>query len=177
MVENDKFWVVDQEKFEKKLRGFIKRADDLSPAFHTIGQMFRQSRKTIFDLKSSGGYPDFKTEASKQQKIREVNFAYPLLLRKGRLRDSIINISHRHNINIIQKKDFAFGTSVPYAKYHNSDKRPRNKIPQRKFIFWGAESRQFQELTEKTRTFQGRAVEVIRKYLVRLNRNARQWKK
>ena len=26
-------------------------------------------------------------------------------------------------------------TKVPYAKYHNSNREPRTKLPQRKFIF------------------------------------------
>lgn len=165
------FWKADKHKFEKKLKRLLDRADDFRPAFHTIGQMFRQSRKTIFDLKGPGGYPDFKTEASKEQKIREVGFAYPLLLRTGRLFGSIVDKSHPENVTIIQKKGFAFGTRVSYAKYHNSNKTPRRKIPQRKFIFWGVESRKFRRLTEDTRTFQGRAVRVLKDYIVRAAEN------
>lgn len=161
------FHKIDKARFERKLRRLLKASDDFSPAFGTIGMMFRQSRKTIFDLKGPGGYPDFKTEKSKQQKIRETGFAYPLLFRYGQLRDSIINTSNPYNISIIKKKTFAFGTKLPYAKYHNSDKTPRRKIPQRKFIFWGAESRKFQNLTEETRTFQGRAVAILKDYIVR----------
>ena len=161
------FWKVDDKIFKKKLRVLLKRAGDVSPAFKTIGDMFRQSRKTIFDLGSPGGYPDFKTEASARQKEREVKFRYPLLLRHGQLEESITNIHHPNNINIINKKAFAFGTSMPYAKYHNSSKRPRNKIPQRKFIFWGAEARKFQNLTGETRTFQGRALKILKDYLSR----------
>lgn len=161
------FHKVDKRRFERKLQKMIRAGKDFSPAFHTIGRMFRQSRRTIFDLKGPGGYPDFKSERSRQQKIRQVGFDYPLLFRTGQLMRSITDISHKHNVTIIQKKAFAFGTNLPYAKYHNSDKTPRRKIPQRKFIFWGVEARQFQRLTEQTRTFQGRALKILKDYIVR----------
>ena len=168
MALTTNFHEIDKVRFEKKLRRLLKKASDFSPAFHTIGRMFRQSRETIFDLQGPGGYPDFKTEKSREQKIKAVGFDYPLLYRKGNLWSSIVNLSHKNNITIIKKKSFAFGTSVPYAKYHNSDKTPRRKIPQRKFIFWGVEARQFEGLTEETRTFHGRAVKVLKNYLIGL---------
>ena len=161
------FWKVDKRIFEQKLRKLIHRSKDFSPAFHTIAESFRQSRKTIFALGSAGGYPDFKTPESKQAKYNAVRFYYPLLFRYGQLRDSVVNTGNPYNINIIKKKSFALGTSIPYAKYHNSNKKPRKKIPQRKFIFWGAEARKFQNLTEETRTFRGRAIKTLENYIKR----------
>lgn len=163
---NSTFWQTDKREFEKKLRKLIKRGNDFSPVFHTIGEMFRQSRKTIFDLGSAGGYPDLK-ESTKRQKAKEVGFLYPILFRHGSLRSSLVDRSDPDNITIIKKTSFAFGTKLHYAKYHNSNKTPRKKIPQRKFVFWGAESRKFQHLTEATRTLEGRAIESLKKFIAR----------
>ena len=169
---------IDQKNFEKKLRGLLKRGHDLRPAFHTIGRMFRQSRKTIFRLKSSGGYPDLSPRY-KLQKQKEVGFTYPIL-KKGQshlissksksygLADSVTNIRHPNNITIVHKKEFAFGTNVPYAKYHNSGKTPRRKIPLRKFVFWGEEApRTMRNMTDATKKFSGRALAVIRNFIAR----------
>ena len=169
-----------KEKFERKLRGLIGRSDDMRPAFYVIGNMFRQSRRTIFSLKGPGQYPDFtggKNSPYAKRKEYLIGRKYPLLYLTGNLRESVINKNDPQNISVIQKKAFAFGSraysrdskgkKVYYAKYHNSD-RPRSKIPLRKFIFWGHEApRTMQNLTGSTRTFEGRAIKVLRNYIAR----------
>ena len=161
---------IHKKNFEKKLRGLMKRSDDMSPAFSVIGYMFRQSRKTIFSLKGPGQYPDFKGgKNSPYAKRKEylLGRKYPLLYLSGDLKESIIDKNDSKNITVIDKKAFAFGTKIPYAKYHNSD-RLRKKIPLRKFIFWGHEApATMQNLTGSTRTFEGRAIKVLRNYIAR----------
>ena len=167
-----KIWYqIDQKKFDRMLRGLVRRGRDLSPAFHAIGRMFRKSRKTIFALKSPGGYDDLNP-LYKDKKIREKGFAYPILKYSGMLEKSLTNIGHPNNITIVEKKSFAFGTNVEYAKFHNSDKKPRKKIPLRKFVFWGPEApRTMRTMTARTKDFSARAIKVIKNHIAREKAN------
>ena len=166
------WYEVDEKNFEKRLRKLVKRGKNLSPAFQEIGNMFRQSRKTIFALKGPGGYPDlspkYKKQKGKPKKRGGAGFVYPILKRTGKLEKSITRISDGNNITIIRPKAFAFGTNLPYAKYHNSGRTPRRKIPLRKFVFWGPEApRTMRNLTSKTKNFHERAIRVIARFIAR----------
>ena len=181
MARNDpklstKFWKVDKSRFEKRLRSLLKRTKDGRPAFHAIGQMFRQSRKTIFSLKGPGGYPDFKGGPDAPYPKRKeylIGRKYPFLYLSGTLAESVTKLGADGNINIVKKNKFQFGTSIPYAKYHDSEQTPRTTIPQRKFIFWGPETRKFRNLTNSTRNFYGRAIKILENYIAREKLNQR----
>lgn len=161
----DRVWhEIDREKFDSRLRKLLKRTDDLSPAFLTIGHMFRQSRKTIFDLRSPGGYQDL-SKKYKPRKQKRWGFAYPILKASGSMEKSIINRGNKYNIDIPKKKELTLGSKHPILKYHNAD-GPRKKIPQRKVIFWSAESRNAQK-TRPTNTFGDRAIKTIREFILR----------
>jgi len=129
-------------KFEAALKKAGKEVEDLRFPLGEIARDFYKSEQAIFKLKSAGGYPDFKSEKSRMQKIREVGYEYPLLRRTGKLRRSIIGPKAEGSIFILGKKSVVIGTSIKYAAFHNSDE-PRGKMPQRKFVFIGPESRQF----------------------------------
>ena len=133
---------VDDLRLKKRLNTLVKRSSDLSPAFKTIAHRFRESRKTIFSQRTKGKYPDFKRGGPNspyaKAKQRAVGFKYPLLVKYGSLRSSIVNKSDPDNITKIGRKSFVLGTSVPYGVYHDS-KLPRKKIPYRPFMFWGSE--------------------------------------
>lgn len=134
-VEND-------QKFAAAIERSLSAVNDLRVPFRLIAVDFFKSRRAIFALKSRGAYPDFKSEKSKNQKIREVGFAYPLLRRTGKLEASITSLGAPNQIAEIGKRDLKLGTQVPYGKYHQSD-RPRTKIPLRKFLFIGPEGPKF----------------------------------
>ncbi len=74
------------------------------------------------------------------RKERKYGFArgYPLLKATGRLEKSLTSLGGE-NILVVEKSAMLMGTSVPYAKYHQSD-LPRTKIPLRKFLFIGPEA-------------------------------------
>ena len=169
------WYSIDKRSFEEKLRKLIERGDDLSPAFHTIGRMFRQSRKSIWQLKSSGGYPDFKDGPNGPYARRKeylIGQKYPLLFLTGDLKDSVIDAGHTDNINIVRPKWFAFGTRIPYAKYHNSEKAGKGIIPPRKFIFWGPEAPRTAKITRPVASFSGRALKVLANFIARDRANA-----
>jgi len=128
--------------FESAIHKAVKKCIDLSEPFDIIADDFYKSEQAIFNLKSPGGYRDFKSEKSRQSKLRAVGFAYPLLKRSGRLQRSVTQRGDGEGILRINSKYMIIGTSVPYGIFHNSDE-PRKKIPQRKFLFIGPESREF----------------------------------
>lgn len=77
-----------------------------------------------------------------KQRKAGLSKGYPLLKFTGALEESVTKIGGGGNITEINKDSLILGTEVDYAAYHNSD-APRSKIPLRKFLFIGPESREF----------------------------------
>lgn len=175
---------IDKRRFEDRLRRLVRKADNLAPAFLTISKMFRQSRKSIWQLKSAGGYkdlsPQYKKWKTKTKRIfhqdsywgtgrmmRNKARPYPILKLSGELEKSVTQKNHPNNVTIITKNSMALGTSMWYAKFHNSDKA-RGIMPLRKFIFWGPEApRTMRNRTDETKNFAKRALNVIENYITR----------
>ena len=129
------------QAFQSSLDKALSKISDLRFPLNLIADDFYKSEKAIFQLKSPGGYKDLKPK-TKIQKQKKFGFIYPILKRTGILERSITRKGAPGNITIITKTTLTVGTSVPYGIFHNSDK-PRKKIPQRKFVFIGPESRAF----------------------------------
>lgn len=135
---------------DRRFRDALKRAQDattnLTVPFGLILADFYKSEQAIFKLKSPGQYPDYKSGGANSRyaklKEREVGFKYPLLVRTGRLANSLLSKSAAGAIAEITKTQLTVGTSVDYGVYHQSDD-PRSKIPLRKFLFIGPEAPQF----------------------------------
>ncbi len=139
---------------DKKFRDAVKAAGDMSQdlrvPFGLILRDFYKSEQSIFKLQGPGQYPPFqgakdpKTGMTKYQawKKKHFGFDYPLLVRTGRLSASLLGPNNPGSISLVTKLTLAFGTSVPYGIYHQSDD-PRKKIPLRKFLFIGPEAPQF----------------------------------
>ncbi len=132
--------------FKAALKRASDTTQDLRIPFGLILSDFYKSEASIFSLKSPGKYPDFKNGGREsryaQAKLKKVGFQYPLLVRSGRLAASLLGPSNRDSISKITNLSLVFGTSTPYAIYHQSD-RPRAKIPQRKILFIGPEAPKF----------------------------------
>lgn len=149
----------NDDKVTSALRRAASVSKDLKIPFAQIAKDFQKSRKAIFALKSAGEYPDLSTKpffawweegdlrkqydgGYKEYKKAKFGFDYPILKATGRLERSITNQSDPDNITRITSLTLTMGTSVPYAEYHQSD-LPRKKIPLRKFLFIGPESKKF----------------------------------
>lgn len=150
MAESFTSYSVDNDK---KFRDAINRAsavsDDLRVPFGLILKDFYKSEQAIFKLQGPGKYPPFKgargTDGlTKYQRAKQkaVGFDYPLLVRTGSLAASLLGPNNRGSISKITKLSLAFGTSIEYGVYHQSDKA-RSKIPLRKFLFIGPEAPTF----------------------------------
>lgn len=136
-----------------KFRDALKRASavtqDLRIPFGLILKDFYKSEQSIFKLKGPGLYPPFAGQKQKNgktvyqnQKIKKVGFDYPLLVRTGVLANSLLGPSNTGSISKTTNLSLAFGTSIKYGIYHQSD-AARKRLPLRKFLFIGPEASRF----------------------------------
>ena len=143
-----KYNIENIAQFNAALDEVKREASDLRTAFKLIAADWRKSQKTIFQLKSRGGYTDL-SERYKKQKKKNVGFLYPILRgATGNLEDSVTKRTDSNHVEIVTKQNLIIGTSIPYGVFHNSH-AARKKIPQRKFVFIGPESREFSQKDRK----------------------------
>lgn len=137
-IENDKEFAADIIKA-------LKAVTDLRFAFGEIVRDWQKSNETIFSLTDSGLYPPLNPVYARVKK-NKAGGNLPILVgaaegggESGRLRDSVTKANHPDSIVKIRKTFMLFGTKTPYGIFHQSD-RPRQMLPQRKFLFIGPEA-------------------------------------
>lgn len=142
MSESFTSYTVDNDRrFRDELQRAQDAVGDLKIPFGLILADFYKSEQAIFNLKSAGQYPEISDKYGKI-KQKKVGFAYPLLVRTGRLSASVLGPQNPGSIAVIGQTSLVFGTNVEYGIYHQSDD-PRQKIPLRKFLFIGPEAPRF----------------------------------
>lgn len=129
-IEND-------AEFRAAIEAAGEKVGDLRFAFKEISRDWFKSNKSIFNLKGSGLFPPLNEKYAAQKKKKFP--ASPIMVRSGRLRDSISGRPNADSIVRIGKLSLIMGTTVPYGIFHQSD-APRSRIPLRKFLFIGAEA-------------------------------------
>lgn len=150
-IEND-------EKFKAAITRARLVTDDLRIPLTLISKDFYKSEKAIFMLSGPGQYPDFgglnpeekvmvkgrevtRRVAAKFRKQQKHGFVYPLMRGTGRIEKSLTEPTAPDSFNqIVNRRTLIIGSEVPYLKYHQSDE-PRSKIPLRKLLFIGPESK------------------------------------
>jgi hypothetical protein len=142
MAEAFTSYVVDNDrKFREAIKKASEISQDLRVPFGLILRDFYKSQQSIFKLKGPGKYEPISKRYG-DRKEKEVGFRYPLLVRSGKLAASLLGPANPGSISLITKLSLAFGTSIKYGVYHQSDE-PRKKIPLRKFLFIGPEAPSF----------------------------------
>jgi len=160
------------KRFQQILESARAVSKDLRPALKSIAADFYRSEKAIFQLKSAGGYPDFKGKLIGQTwsknarpsdiarrtrpygatpyewfKVKKLGAGkqYPLLRLTGALEKSITSPNAQGSIYELSPSSIRLGTSIPYGNYHQQDNPDLGdaKIPLRKFLFIGPESSRF----------------------------------
>lgn len=138
----------NDEAFRRGIERLAKTVSDFRKPFGLIANDWYKSNKIIFGLKSEGLYPplggfnpnapankkETRREKAERLKKAEVGFVYPLLKRNGDLEKSLTSKSATGSEYFLGRQTLVMGTSISYAKYHQSD-RPRFKLPQRKVVF------------------------------------------
>lgn len=129
-------YMVDNDRLFEKLINNVKRiSDDLRVPFGLIAQDFHTSEAALFNLKGPGQFPDLR-EKTKQRKIAAFGSAFPILVAKGRLRDSLTS-NNSDSIVTVGRASLTIGTKVPYGRFHQDGTK---NLPVRKFLFIGPES-------------------------------------
>ena len=137
-------WAIQNEiDFARTLDRYATVASDFTPAFIPIAADWYRGNRQIFTLQSAGLYQDLSptqgapttTSNYKEQKKKKLGFAYPILVGESRkLSNSILGKTNKGSIFTMRKRELSMGTSIDYAKYHQSDD-VRRVMPQRKFVF------------------------------------------
>lgn len=144
-------FIPDNDKaFINGLRRLKESTDDFRIPFGLIGKDFFKSNKIIFGLKGPGLYPPLggfnpgekqkngktKREIAEEKKKKRVGFAYPLLVGETKaLSKSLLSENAPGSEFFAGRQTLVMGTSIEYAKFHQSDRTPRTKLPQRKMVF------------------------------------------
>ena len=130
-----KWTIENNEAFKNKLDDLGKQTNDFRIPFRLISSDFYRSQKQLFGLDSAGLFEDL-SDNYWPQKQKKLGFIYPILLGEtGDLSESTLGRNHKHSIFFLGRKELQIGSSVPYGKYHQSDKLGKGIIPQRKFVF------------------------------------------
>ncbi len=137
MVTTSSFIIENDNEFAAQIDAAIARVSDLRVAFGLIAKDWRKSNAAQFSLLGNGQYPQLSAMYA-ARKRKEVG-SKPILVRTGRLRDSVGLARNGDSIQEITKTSLLMGTKTPYGIYHQSD-APRRKIPLRKFLFIGSEA-------------------------------------
>ena len=104
---------INSQKIDKKLRKMAKSLDDMREYYETVALP-----RIIEHLKDI-----FRTGADGTWAKRLDNLPHKLLRKSGRLYRSYTSRASPDNITVIKKRVFEFGSSVPYAKYHEEGTR------------------------------------------------------
>ncbi len=130
--------IANDVAFRKALTDAVAEVGDLRIALTLIARDWRQSNRAQFSLLGAGQYPELSPAYARRKQRQYGNL--PILVRSGRLRDSLTGRPNADSIQIITQTSLTMGTLVPYGIYHQSDVEPRPVIPQRKFLFIGPEA-------------------------------------
>lgn len=116
------------DRYQGKMR-------NMRPAFERMFQSFLRFERRLFDTEGTTGASGrwvalkpatIKRKAAKGQDPR-------ILHATQRLRRSLTNKSHSDNIQEMKAYSFRFGTSVPYADYHQNPKTT-SRLPKREVV-------------------------------------------
>jgi len=135
-------------------RAFVvyERANDLTPAWQ---RMLPALRDYIDRRIATGGthhnMPPFAPLSPRYARWKSRRYpGAPILVRSGRLRDSLTNPNHPDAIATVTPQSLTYGTSVPYAAYHQLGTQ---RMPARPPI-------------KLSRTLQTHLLTILRNYLI-----------
>jgi phage gpG-like protein len=115
------------------------RTTNYALALRQILPKLRRLSTKVFALETSpDGDPWPALAASTVKEKKRLGFGNrKILVRTGRLRDSLTRVNHPDNIAKFRTfksiTTLTWGTRVPYGDYHQSD-QPRTRLPRRKFL-------------------------------------------
>lgn len=126
--------IANLASFQAKLREAQDAAGDLTEALEEIAEDWYRSERATFQYRGAGPYRDL-TQKYKVRKRREVGAVYPILVRSGRLGESMTEPGSPDAVTRIEGgKTLVIDSRVPYAPFVQKT---------RPFFFIGPEARQY----------------------------------
>ncbi len=130
-----------------------ERVKDLIPAFEQIADDFYKGERRVFvaegavgEAPSESGVGTWQVWAPLNPEYaawkRKKGFGTKILVKTGKLKASLTSSNDDGSIRVINKLSMELGTSVPYAKYHQTGtnrglpKREPLRITKRQARFW-----------------------------------------
>lgn len=170
MVDEPRYKVDPDSKFQKSLNQAFDLTGDLTIPLGLITQRWYQSNKSIFALKGKGKYEDLKPR-TKTFKLRHIGQVYPILLLSGALQASITEPKDSAAFNeIIDKKILFLGvrtSQIKYARAHQFG-NPKGNLPARPFLLTGAEQVANPEQKKAVGIYNG----IVQKYIMEVLKRA-----
>lgn len=127
--------VFGEKALNRELLRWGTRAQDASPAFVDIADLFYESEKKQFDsegLWASGGWTPLKP-ATVSAKVNHPSWALEILQRTGAMKESLTSHDGGYSINVITPEFMEVGSKIPYGVYHQQPKGPgKGILPMRK---------------------------------------------
>ena len=149
--------VIDEEAvklLDLDFERYVDQVTDLRPVWKAGDSVWKREIGRVFQ---NEGNPDgekwvgLSKTTAKERKKKGFGAYHPILVRTGRLRDSVVGRT-KDTIDNMYHDSWLIGTTVPYGTYHQS-RRPRRKLPRRAFLVI-------------TNNFKGWLVHAIHKYAV-----------
>lgn len=117
-----------------KFNRLLEQVQDWSNVFDLLDEEYRHEVEKQFDTEGMHGGHKWVglSRLTIKDRKRKGYPPGPILVRSGYLRDSLLGRTSE-SINVVTPREWIYGTNVPYAIYHQSDK-PRTVLPRRAFL-------------------------------------------
>lgn len=109
------------------------RAKDVRKVSTRVRKIYRRAEKQRFDTRGPGWAP---LKPSTVERKARANADPRILRARGDLYDSLVKTRAEHQVNVKRSDSFRFGTSVPYARYHEYAKKMGGpqRMPNRELV-------------------------------------------
>ena len=106
------------EQLSKAFTELSRRIGDLTPVWPRVAQIFYERERQLFDSQGEGNWVQL---SARYGRWKQKHFpGYPLLQRTTEMAVSLTNRSSPFSVLDMRPKNFAVGTSVPYAQFHQT---------------------------------------------------------
>lgn len=109
--------------FQRAFTRYVSDLADLTPLWGDLADLLRHQTDHNFDTEGAASGPRWRPLSKAYARWKAARFpGKPILQRSGKLRDSLVRESWGH-VYEARERAMVWGTSVPYAGFHQSGTR------------------------------------------------------
>jgi phage gpG-like protein len=113
---------VGEKEAGVRLRAYGRKVSDFEPLWRQLIDDFARAEAAWFSSRGEGKWPPLSPGYARW---KEVAFpGRPLMVRTGRLKESLTSVVQLGARADLDRDRVSFGTSVPYAKFHQETRPP-----------------------------------------------------